>query len=52
MGGQDPVVGFLNDFIVTNEVSDLIFKTIHFHYCTQGESFIIMEVGVVVMGSG
>ena len=27
-------------FIVANEVSDLIFKTIHFHHYTQGESFI------------
>ncbi|CAL4086629.1 unnamed protein product [Meganyctiphanes norvegica] len=39
----------LNNFIVANKVSDLIFKTIHFHHYTQRESFIIMEVGVVTV---
>ena len=33
--------------IVANEVSDLIFKTIHFHHYTQGESFVLMGVGWV-----
>ena len=28
-------------------VLKFMFKTIHFHHCTQGESFVIMGVGVV-----
>ena len=39
-------------FIVANEVSDLIFKTIHFHHYTQGESFVIMGVGGAGGGGG
>ena len=38
-------------FIVANEVSDLIFTTIHFHLYTQVESFIYNGVGEAgVMG--
>ena len=28
-----------SEVVVANEVSDPIFKTIHFHYYSQGESF-------------
>ena len=29
-----------SEVVVANEVSDPIFKTINFHYYTQGESFV------------
>ena len=47
--GGHPINKILSPTIiifVANEVSYLIFKTIHFHHYTQGESFVLMVVGV------